>query len=87
LAAAKARGIRLGNPNIAAAQAKATASTKARADKYAANVLPIILPLKAKGASLRAIAGELNARGLQTARGGAWAATQVAAILRRAEAV
>jgi len=86
LAAAKARGTRLGNPNIAAAQAKGTAGTKAKAAKFAANVLPIILPLKAKGASLRKIAEALNTRGIETARGGAWAATQVADILRRAEA-
>ena len=68
------------------AQAKGTASTKAKAAMFATNVLPVIQPLRAKGASLRAIAGELNARGIQTARGGAWAATQVADILRRAEA-
>jgi DNA invertase Pin-like site-specific DNA recombinase len=86
LAAAKARGIRLGNPAIAAAQAKGTATTKAKAAMFAANVLPIIQPLRAKGTSLRDIAGELNARGVETARGGTWAATQVADILRRAEA-
>jgi DNA invertase Pin-like site-specific DNA recombinase len=86
LAAAKARGVRLGNPTIEMAQAKGTASTKAKAAKFATNVLPVIQPLRAKGVSLRAIAGELNARGIQTARGGTWAATQVADILRRAEA-
>jgi phage protein D len=47
-------------------------------------VLPFIRPLQAKGASLRAIAAELNKRGIATARGGTWAATQVADILRRA---
>ena len=51
LAAAKAKGKRLGNPNIGEAQAKGTASTKAGADRFAANVLPLILPLKAEGAS------------------------------------
>jgi DNA invertase Pin-like site-specific DNA recombinase len=83
LAAAKARGIRLGNPTIKMAQAKGTASTKAKAAKFATNMLPVIQPLRATGASLRAIANELNARGIPTARGGAWAATQVADILRR----
>ena len=87
LAAAKAKGTRLGNPNIGEAQAKGTASTKASADRFAANVLPLILPLKAEGATLRQIADELNARGVETARGGKWAATQVSDILRRAEAV
>jgi len=83
LAAAKAKGTRLGNP-IADAQAKGTARTKAAAEQFASNVLPIILPLKAEGASLRKIAEALNARGIATARGGTWAATQVAGILRRA---
>jgi DNA invertase Pin-like site-specific DNA recombinase len=84
LAAAKARGTRLGNPNIGAAQAKGTASVKAEADRFAGNVLPIIRPMQADGASLRRIAEALNQRGIATARGGRWAATQVADVLRRA---
>ncbi len=36
-------------------------------------------------ASLRGIAAVLNARGVRTARGGRWAATQVGAVLARAE--
>jgi Recombinase len=35
-------------------------------------------------ASLRGIAAVLNARGVPTARGGCWAATQVSAVLARA---
>ncbi len=84
LAAAKERGTVLGNPQIAAAQAKGTAQTKAAAEQFAANVLPFLLPLKAEGASLRKIADALNERRIPTARGGTWAATQVADILRRA---
>lgn len=57
---------------------------KAAAEQFAANVLPLILPLKAQGASLRKIAGALNERRIETARGGIWAATQVVDILRRA---
>ena len=87
LAAAKAKGTRLGNPQIAAAQAKGTATTKAAAEQFASNVLPFILPLKAQGASLRKIAEALNERGIETARGGKWAATQVADILRRSAAL
>jgi Recombinase len=34
-------------------------------------------------ASLRGIAAALNARGVRTARGGRWAATQVGAVLAR----
>ena len=83
LKAAKARGVRLGNPNIAVAQAAGAASVKAEADRFAANVLPIIREAQTAGAtSLRAIADALNARGVRTARGGKWAATQVRDILR-----
>ncbi len=83
LAAAKARGTRLGNPDIAAAQAKGTARTKAGADRFAASIRPMIEELRHSGASLRAIAGALNSRGVRTARGGQWAATQVRDILNR----
>jgi len=47
--------------------------------------VPIIEELKASGAvSLRQIAAELNARGIRTARGGAWSAVQVKRVLERA---
>jgi hypothetical protein len=62
----------------------AFASTRAAADQFAAKVLPLILPLRAECASLRKISETLNARGVATARGGKWAQTQVADILRRA---
>lgn len=84
LKAAKARGVRLGNPRIARAQAAGAARVKADADQFAANVLPIIRQAKKAGAnSLRAVADVLNDRGVRTARGGRWAATQVRDILKR----
>lgn len=84
LKAAKARGVRLGNPQLEKAQAVGTARIKAQADRFAANVLPIIREAQQAGAkSLRAIATILNARGIRTARGGTWAATQVREILLR----
>lgn len=43
----------------------------------------LIRYMQAPGASLRKIAAELNTKGVATARGGKWAAEQVAAILRR----
>jgi DNA invertase Pin-like site-specific DNA recombinase len=86
LKAAKARGVRLGNPEIEKAQAIGTARVKVEAGRFAANVLPVIREAQKAGASsLRAIANILNARGVQTARGGKWAATQVRDILRRSE--
>jgi hypothetical protein len=46
----------------------------------------VIREIRASGvASLRGIAAALNARGVRTARGGRWAATQVGAVLARAE--
>ena len=86
LKAAKARGVRLGNPQIAKAQAVGAARVKTDANKFAANVLPLIREAQKAGASsLRAIADILNARGVRTARGGKWAATQVRDIMLRTE--
>ncbi len=84
LAAAKARGVKLGNPGIAGARIAAHEAIRANADAFAANVLPIIREVQATGASLRKIADALNSRGVPTARGGRWAATQVRDYLRRA---
>ena len=83
LAAAKARGVKLGwsNPERASEQRQAAkkgaAVNKARASAHAENVLPVIEQIRAGGASLRQIAAELNARGIKTARGGRWYATTV----------
>jgi DNA invertase Pin-like site-specific DNA recombinase len=88
LAAAKARGVVLGNPNLADVRERAVASTKAEADRFATNVAPIIREIRDSGASsLRAIARALNARGVATARGGEWTAVQVGSIDRRADAL
>src|SRR5688500_5158444 len=44
-----------------------------QADRFAANVLPVIREIQKVGAmSLRALATALNARGVKTARGGSW---------------
>lgn len=88
LAAAKARGVRLGNPNLAqvreAAHAAAAIANQAAADQHAASVLPIIRQIKRAGArTLREIADALNERGVRTARGGQWHATTVSNVLAR----
>jgi DNA invertase Pin-like site-specific DNA recombinase len=84
LAAAKAKGVKLGNPHIEAARGGAVAAIKAEADRAANNVLPIIAEIKKSGAStLRAIAEALNARGIPTPRGGRWHATSVRNALAR----
>ena len=59
---------------------------QAKAAEHAARVLPIIRAIQATGViKLRAIAAELTARKVPTARGGAWAAPQVSNILKRAD--
>ncbi|MCP3411519.1 recombinase family protein [Bradyrhizobium sp. CCGB01] len=85
LSAAKARGVTLGNPKLHVARKGAAEAVKAEADRYAANVLPIIREAQKAGAStLRQLADALNARGIPTARGGQWYAQSVANVLERA---
>jgi DNA invertase Pin-like site-specific DNA recombinase len=85
LSAAKSRGVALGNPRLHMARKSAVDAVKAEADRYAANVLPIIRKAqKADARTLREIADALNARGIATARGGQWYAQSVASILQRA---
>ena len=62
----------------------AHAANRAKADQFAANVLPIVREIEAAGlTTTRAIAEALNARGIRTARGGAWHRSTVANLLRR----
>jgi DNA invertase Pin-like site-specific DNA recombinase len=85
LAAAKARGVILGNPKLSVARRNAVETVSAEADRFAANVLPIIREAQRAGATtLREIAAALNARGVATARGGQWHAKSVSNILERA---
>lgn len=84
LSAAKAKGVKLGNPRIEAARGRAVASLQAEAERAASNVLPIIAEIKRSGAcTLRALAEALNARGVPTPRGGRWHATSVRNVLAR----
>jgi DNA invertase Pin-like site-specific DNA recombinase len=84
LAAAKTRGVQLGNPRLAEASAIAIAASKEAADRFAANVAPIIKQIQASGvSSLRGVARTLSARGVKTARGGQWTARMVINVLRR----
>jgi DNA invertase Pin-like site-specific DNA recombinase len=84
LTAAKARGVTLGNPRLHVARKNAVDAVQAEADRFAANVLPIIREAQKAGArTLREIAEVLNARGIATARGGQWHATSVKNVLER----
>jgi len=85
LAAAKARGTRLGSPDAAGAVRRMHAALRTKTTLFAANVLPIIRQVQASGhTSHNAIAGQLNARKIATARGGRWTHVQVRQILGRA---
>lgn len=85
LAAARARGVRLGAPDPARAGAMGRDCQREGAARFAANVLPIVEEIRRAGAgTLAGIAGALNARGVRTARGGQWHAATVRNLLLRA---
>ena len=91
LAAAKARGVKLGNPNGTRAlrskqvgNKQALAAVKANAHHRAANLQNIVNDIRSQGiTSVRAIAGELNARGILTPRGRSWHTTSATFLLAR----
>src|SRR5437667_2831323 len=80
LAAAKRRGIRLGNPNGARPLRRARkgnhaalAAIRRKADAHAAQLRPVIQDLRAKGVgTLAGIAAALNTGGMRTPRGTTW---------------
>lgn len=94
LAAAKARGQRLGNPNGAAPLRKAAkgntaavAALKEAADDHANNLRPVVEDLQGRGiTSLPAIANALNEMQMKTPRGGRWHPSSVRNLLTRLEA-
>ena len=91
LAAAKARGVKLGNPNGAAALRRAgeggvalRQAVASNADAFAQTLAPVLGSIRAEGhASLRAIAEELNLRGIRTRRNGCWHVSNVRNLLER----
>ena len=84
----KAQGRRLGNPtNAEEAATLGRAAQMSEADRFAANVLPIVEAIRASGINtLAGIAGALNARGLRSARGGAWRVSSVQNLIARSQA-
>ncbi len=84
LAAAKARGVKLGNPKLAEATAKGAVVIQTNANAFAQKVAPHIAAARANGCTtLRAIAEALNAKGIQPARGDTWHPTAVRLIEQR----
>jgi DNA invertase Pin-like site-specific DNA recombinase len=91
LAAAKARGVKLGGPDLDKNRntdtAKATAKRTKLADSYASDLAEVIADIKAQDiTSLSGVARELNERGITTRRGGKWTAWAVSLVLERLEA-
>jgi len=91
LAVAKARGVKLGNPNGAASLKRAgkggvalRAAVSANAEAFAADLAAVIADIRAGGGtSLRAIAAGLTRRGIRTRRGGAWNVGNVKGLMAR----
>jgi len=90
LAAARARGVRLGRDNLTADGARrgwqqSAEVRRRRADAFAQKRARVIASYLHDGLSLRAVARQLNSDGLLTARGGRWTATTVRNVLVRAQ--
>lgn len=93
LAAAKARGTKLGNPNGAAALRRAgkgnqdgLRAIKAKADRHAKDLAPVVAALRSEGiSSLGMVAAALNERGMLTPRGGSWHKSSVRNLISRLE--
>lgn len=89
LAAAKARGVKLGCPNGAAhlrpyGNAAGVAAVRARADEHAEALRDILEEIRAAGiTSSNGIADELNRRHIATPRGGKWYPASVMRLLDR----
>jgi hypothetical protein len=91
LAAAKARGVKLGNPNGARAlkgkqigNADAVAKIKANAAQHAGDLRGIVDDIRRSGiTTVRGIADELHSRGIRAPRGDTWHPTAVARLLNR----
>lgn len=91
LAAAKARGVKLGNPNGAAALKRAgkggaplRRKVAANADAFAEGLAPVVAELQREGIrTLRDMADALNDRGMLTRRGGRWHVSNARNLLTR----
>ena len=84
LRAAKARGVKLGNPNMKPVSRLGVLANKAGADAYAKSMKTIISGLVAGGVdSHTGIARELNAMGIRSRTGKVWYAKSVSNLRQR----
>ena len=91
LAAAQARGSRLGNPsnlrNRRGGHIQSIVARAAKASARVSDVMPVVVELRGCGyTSLTRLAAGLNERGIPAPRGGRWSAVQVKRVVQRAEA-
>ena len=90
-AVAKARGVKLGNPNGVEALRRAgrgavalRAAVTGNAERFAEELATVLADVRGAGhVSLRAMAAELNRRGMQTRRGGVWHVSNVRNLVDR----
>jgi DNA invertase Pin-like site-specific DNA recombinase len=82
LAAARARGVRLGRPDGETRHMHSARSAKVAA--FRATMLPEVMRLIGEGMSQRKIAAELNRRGLTTYAGRPWRVQHVSSLLSKA---
>jgi DNA invertase Pin-like site-specific DNA recombinase len=81
----KRDGKQLGSPKLAEARAIAAQVVSAEADRFAASVMVFIKQAQKAGATTQQqIVDALNARGVATARGGAWTRAAVVNVMARA---
>ena len=91
LAAARARGVKLGNPNGAVALRRAghggaplRVAVARNAEAFARDLAPVIEDIREQGhTTLRAMAAELNRRGIRTRRGKMWHVSNVKGLVAR----
>ena len=91
LQAAKARGIKLGNPRLAELPPQNPVQARTRLQEltklYAAELAEVVEDIRAQGtSSLSGIARELNRRNIATRLGGKWHASSVSNLLARIDA-
>ncbi|AJD53582.1 Site-specific DNA recombinase [Thalassospira xiamenensis M-5 = DSM 17429] len=78
---AKRRGVKLGG--LRDSTMKRNDVLKAQAQQRAGKLENIVVPMRERGDSMRAIASALNSAGIATPRGGKWQAPQVKRLLDR----
>lgn len=84
LKAAKAKGVKLGNPDMDKMRSKSITKSKERGLLNKTRVMPMINMIQSQGTtSLRGIATKLNELHFPTSNGGKWYATTISNILKR----